>query len=309
MHSCIGLFAICCWSAMKIALTGGRGFLGSHFLRFARAEKLETVSILRSESHNVSCDERPIGLDSSAALADAFIGCDAVLHCAGISHERGNQTFRRVHLEGTRNVLAACRQANVKKFVLTSFLRARPNCGSRYHESKWDAEQLVRQSGLDFTILKMGLIYGLGDQVTTQIGKVMEKVPLFGNLGWTDPKVRPVAVDDVVVLLNQCLTARQLSGITVPVLGPEELTLSEMVVRIAKQRDVVPIIFPLPVALHKILAWGCEKWMDRPLVTSAQVQMLCEGLSEATPPYQAMPEEFRPTTPFLGALGPLPTDD
>jgi len=92
----------------------------------------------------------------SAKLAKAFSGCEAVIHCAGIRFERGEQTFARIHRQGTLQVIKAVRQAGVRKVVLLSFLRARPSCGLPFHESKWTAEELVRRCGLDFTILKYG---------------------------------------------------------------------------------------------------------------------------------------------------------
>src|SRR6185295_17274069 len=80
-------------------------------------------------------------LSDPAVLRSAFEGCDAVAHCAGINRELGLQTYPRVHIEGTKNVVESARKAEVKKVVLMSFLRARPNCGSAYHESKWAAEE------------------------------------------------------------------------------------------------------------------------------------------------------------------------
>jgi len=65
---------------------------------------------------------------------------------------------------GTAAVIGAAKRAGVRKIVLLSFLRARPSCGSAYHESKWAAEQMLRASGLDFTILKAGMIYGRRDR-------------------------------------------------------------------------------------------------------------------------------------------------
>src|SRR4029077_16683207 len=90
-----------------------------------------------------------LGLDDALKLAEAFSGCDTVVHCAGINREIGDQTFERVHVTGTRNVVTAAQHAGARKIVLISFLRARPNCGSAYHESKWAAEEIVRNSGLD----------------------------------------------------------------------------------------------------------------------------------------------------------------
>ena len=92
----------------------------------------------------------------------AFSGCDVVAHCAGINREIGQQAYLRVYIDGTRAVIAAARKAGVKRIVMLSFLRARPNSGSPHHESKWAAEELVRHSGIDHTIFEAGMIYGHG---------------------------------------------------------------------------------------------------------------------------------------------------
>lgn len=289
---------------MKIAITGGRGFVGRHLAQALRAAGLDVVSVVRPQIHGAANGDFAVGVNSSTELARAFEGCDAVAHCAGINRENGEQTFEAVHVEGTRNVLAACRQAKVRKVLLTSFLRARPNCDSPYHESKWEAEQLVRASGLDYTIYKAGVLYGPGDQMTTRLGQVLKIFPLFAGMGFGDPPVRPVAVADLVALMLASLDDPRLSKVTVPVVGPELLGLNEMVKRIGLSRGVNPVIMPLPIAVHRILAMFFERISSAPLVTVAQVQMLAEGLAEASPPFDTLAEELRPTTPFLLGAGP-----
>ena len=159
---------------MKIAITGGTGFLGRNVARALVDAGHEVVLVARG------CDQTdpsihqlghsrfvPIGLDDTALLAKAFEGANVVVHCAGINRELGTQTYQLVHIQGTRNVVEAARRAGVMKIILISFLRARPNCGSGYHESKWAAEEIVRGSGLDYTVLKCGVIYGKGDHMLT----------------------------------------------------------------------------------------------------------------------------------------------
>ncbi len=111
----------------------------------------------------------PMNLDNVAELARAFAGCEAVVHGAGINREIDGQTYQRVHVDGSRNVIEAARRAGCRKIVVISFLRARPDCGSGYHESKWAAEELARQSGLDYTVLKCGVIYGQGDHMLNHL--------------------------------------------------------------------------------------------------------------------------------------------
>src|SRR5262249_55010794 len=143
---------------MKIAITGGTGFVGRNIARILISEGHRVVLIARGVDKTDpkilqlprSC-LAPIGLDSTSELAKAFAGCQTVVHCAGINRELGRQTFQRVHIDGTRNVVAAARQASSQKIILISFLRARPACGSAYHESKWAAEEIVRESGMDYT--------------------------------------------------------------------------------------------------------------------------------------------------------------
>src|ERR1700730_11824878 len=146
---------------MKIAITGGTGFIGSHLARRLVSEGHQVVPLARKR-RNISVESAAMTFVSSdlsdpAVLANAFADCDAVAHCAGINREISKETYRKVHIEATKNVINAAQQAGVKKIVLMSFLRARPNCGSPYHESKWAAEEVVRNSGLNYTIIKSGM--------------------------------------------------------------------------------------------------------------------------------------------------------
>jgi NADH dehydrogenase len=152
---------------MRIAITGGTGFVGRHLARALVSRGHEVVLIARGRDRRDESLGRlartsfvAADLGDEAQLADAFDGCDGVAHCAGINRELGEQTYRRVHVEGTRRVVRAAAQAGVNKVLLLSFLRARPDCGSPYHESKWRAEEIVRGGGLDYTIVKSGVIYG-----------------------------------------------------------------------------------------------------------------------------------------------------
>jgi NADH dehydrogenase len=105
------------------------------------------------------------GIGDEEALARAFEGCEAIAHCAGINREIGAQTYDAVHVRATANVVRAAASADVHRLVFLSFLRARPECGSAYHESKWEAEELIRTSDRDWTVLKPGMMFGLGDHM------------------------------------------------------------------------------------------------------------------------------------------------
>jgi NADH dehydrogenase len=231
------------------------------------------------------------------ALAAAFAGCDAVAHCAGINREIGGQTFQRVHVEGTRAVVEAARRAGVKRIVMLSFLRARPDCGSPYHETKWAAEEIVRGSGIAHTILKSGMIYGPGDHMVDHVTRAVRTWPVFATVGYRDRTVRPIPVDDAVDVLLAALEGR-VAEPTVAVMGAEELELGAAVRRIAGVAGRHPLYVRVPVWSIRALAQLTEWMMVVPLVAKAQARMLAEGVSEPAPPAPELPVGIRPSLPF-----------
>ena len=104
-----------------------------------------------------------------------------------------------------RHFFDDCRYG-VGKIALISFLRARPDCGSGYHESKWAAEEIVRGSGLDYTMFKCGVIYGSGDHMLNHLSHGFHTFPLFAFVGFTDKPIRPMAVADIARLVKASLT-------------------------------------------------------------------------------------------------------
>ena len=236
------------------------------------------------------------GLDDPARLEDAFAGCDAVAHCAGINREIGSATYQAVHVEGTRNVVAAAERAGVGRLAIVSFLRARPSAGSPYHESKWAAEEIVRSSSLDWAVLKAGMMYGRGDHMLDHLSKALLTFPLYVGVG--NRRVRPLAIEDAVRVLAAALIEGRLSRQTVPVMGPTELTFDEAARIVARVVGKRRLFVRAPLAFHYLLAWVSEALMTVPLVARAQVRILQEEVVEATRAPDALPGDLAPRVPF-----------
>jgi NADH dehydrogenase len=293
---------------MRVAITGGTGFVGRHLARTLVGGGHEVVLIARGHDRRDDSIRHQPGVTFVAAdltdedqMARALAGCDGVAHFAGINRELAGQAYQRVHVAGTRAVVAAARRAGTGKVLLLSFLRARPDCGSPYHESKWQAEEIVRAAGLDYTILKSGMIYGRGDHMLDHLSHALHTFPIFALVGLRDQPVRPVAVEDVVALSLAALVEGRLARQTVAVTGPEELTLAEAVRRVAAVVGRHPWFFRLPVAAHYLLAWCFEQTMHVPLVALAQVRILAEGVVEPLPACPPPPDDLLPRTRFTEA--------
>jgi uncharacterized protein YbjT (DUF2867 family) len=290
---------------MRVAITGGTGFVGAHLARqltryghdvvlIARGQDQRNPKVLKLErSQFVASD-----LSSVDDLTIALKNCDAVVHCAGINREIKTQTYERVHIQATRNVCEAAKRAGTNKVILLSFLRARPNCGSAYHESKWAAEEIVRASGLDYTILKAGVIYGLGDHMLDHLSHALHTFPVFASVGMHDKPMRPLAIEDLINVIEAALTDSRLSRKTFGITGPEAITLREAARRVGASIGKKPLIFGMPVALHYVLAWVAEKTMKIPLTSIGQVRILSEGIVEALPPCDSLPADLRPKLSF-----------
>ena len=196
-------------------------------------------------------------------------------------------------------MVEASRAAGVERLVMLSFLRARSDGPTAYHRSKWQAEELVRGSGLTSTILKAGVIYGLGDHMLDHLSHAFHSFPIFGLVGMNDRAVRPVAVADVARVLDAALTGdSRLADRTVAVLGPEEMPLSEAVRRVARVTGRRPLFVRLPIAVHLLIGKAAELLMRVPLVSLAQVRILEEGVTEAAPAADPLPRDLAPTTWF-----------
>lgn len=282
---------------MKIAITGATGFVGSHLATRLTSEGHEVVRIAR----------RPRGVDNAIVrsslddvdqLTKAFAGCKAVAHCAGVNREIGDQTYARVHVEGTRKVVDAARRAGVERIVLMSFLRARPQCGSPYHESKWEAEEIVRSSTLDYTIIKAGVVYGRGDHMLDHLSHALHTFPVFGLVGLEEKSIRPLAVEDLVHVMRAALVDRRMKRQTIALLGPEEIYLSEAVRRVGEVVGKQPLMIRLPIFCHQLMANVFERMMRVPLVSLAQVRILSEGVVEPGSPVVPLPYDLVPTRRF-----------
>ena len=90
----------------------------------------------------------------------------------------------------------------------------------------------------------------------------------------------------------------RLSRQTVPIVGPEEISLKEAAKRVGRVLGKRPLCLPAPLFIHYTLAWCLEKIMKEPLTSLAQVRMLSEGISEPTPPCDGLPEDLLPRLSF-----------
>jgi len=174
-----------------LAITGGTGFVGRRVLALAKAPWKALTRRPQAGSGWITGD-----LADTAALARLCEGADAVIHIAGVVNAADKAGFEAGNITGTANVLAAARAAGVRRFVHVSSLAAREPGLSDYGASKAGAEALVRDSGLDWVMVRPPGVYGPGDtemlQVFRAAGQGLGLAP-----GRADGRFSLIHVDDL----------------------------------------------------------------------------------------------------------------
>ena len=155
---------------MRLGITGGTGFVGSHLIAAALAAGHEVKALTRREQPGRNGVEWIAGsLDDRDSLRALVTGVDAIIHVAGVISAPDAAGFERGNVSGTLAMLAAATAGGVHRFVHVSSLAAREPKLSLYGASKARSEELVRSSGLDWAIVRPPAVYGPGDRETLEL--------------------------------------------------------------------------------------------------------------------------------------------
>src|SRR5581483_5041051 len=162
-------------SPLRVAITGGTGFVGSHVARALADSGHDVVTISRGTRRRpkrrgttfVRAD-----VAKQDALERAFRGVDGVLNLVAMLKQRRGRTFNAVNRDGTSIAARAAKAAGVSHFIQMSALGADANPAYPYLKSKWDGEQAVRTAGIPFSILRPSTMFGPGDGFFTSLVRV-----------------------------------------------------------------------------------------------------------------------------------------
>jgi len=265
---------------MKIFIAGGSGFVGVHLSKILRDKGHE----LRLLVHRRSAAELD-GIETvegDATRPDSFEkaaeGCDAVINLVGIIREFPSRgiTFERLHVQATSNMLAATRKAGIRRYLQMSALGTRPDAISQYHVTKFRAEELVRSSGLDITILRPSLIYGPGDAFINMLAGQLRLLPVMPVIGSGAYRLQPIHVDDVARCFALSLELPETIGQCYELCGNNRLSYIELLDTVASAMNrQLPLKPRIPLGLMKLIIPVMQNVPQFP-ITMDQLQMLLE---------------------------------
>src|SRR3989304_8264423 len=170
-----------------ILITGSTGFVGRNIVKKAKEKGLKLKCLVRSpeRARSVLGDNIEFAQGdvlNSNSLDKAMEGVEAIIHLVGIIVETKGASFENVHYHGTVNVVEAAKKAGVKRYLHMSALGTRADAESRYHKTKWQAEENVRNSGLDWTIFRPSVIFGSEDEFINMFIRMIKLSPIIQSL-------------------------------------------------------------------------------------------------------------------------------
>lgn len=269
---------------MKVFVTGGTGFVGQEVVRQLLEAGHEPVCLARSGSAqklgvNPRLQIYPGDVTLGKGLNQGLDGCDAVIHLVGIIREFPGKgiTFDRLHTQATGIMVAAAEQAGIERFLHMSANGTRKGAVSPYHQTKWAAEQAVRNGAPAWTIFRPSLIYGAADQFVNMLADLVRKLPIVPVIGDGRYRMSPVPVEAIAASFVAALERPETIGKTFHCGGPRSLSYDEildLVGRALGKKKVLklhqPTLFMRPVVAL------LESIPQFPL-TSSQLTMLLEG--------------------------------
>jgi uncharacterized protein YbjT (DUF2867 family) len=264
--------AICC-------VTGSTGFVGRHVAKELCSRGLKVRCLARASSEltplaGLDAEVYRRDVTNEISLEAALQGVETVVHLVAIIRQTKDATFEGINLAGTSNLLQAARKNGVKRFIYMSNLGAA--CDQRFPllHNKWRAEEEVRNSGIDFVILRPSVIFGRGDGFVSVLAGIIKRMPFVPLIGSGKTKFQPISVEDVATCVAQSLDDKRTTNQIVPLGGPEYLTYEEIADLIIEELKISRPKLHIPMPLMKSAVWTGENLGLSLPITSAQLAMI-----------------------------------
>lgn len=255
--------------SLRVVVLGGSGFVGRRLVARLLADGHRVCVLSRDaatrERVPPAAEHRAGDVYDAAFLGEPFAGTDAVINLVGILNERGDdgRGFRRVYVDLADAVIDAMRAAGVRRLLQMSALHAGDGA-SHYLQARGEAEAHVVASGLDWTLLRPSVIAGPGDGLFCRFAQLLRFAPGL-PLGGTGVRFQPVWVGDVAEAFARALADDATIGRHYDLVGPEVMTLGEIVKLTAKTKGWSRFVLPLPDALGRVQAEVGEHLPGKPI--------------------------------------------
>lgn len=265
---------------MNVLVTGATGFVGPHVVQelVDRGHRVRVLERTPGSSGRLPSQDAVRGeMTDAASLRTAVDGQEVVVHLVAIINGSPAQ-FERVMSQGTRDLVAAARDAGVRRFVLMSALGTSDETKDLvpYYRAKWAMEEAVKGSGIEHVIFRPSFIFGRGGGALQQFLKIARVAPVTPIVGPGTQRIQPIWVADVAAYFAEGVERPEAANRTFELGGPDVVTWNEFWDRLKRAAGSRRPSVHLPFGLMRVQAAVLER-LPNPPVTRDQLTMLEAG--------------------------------
>jgi uncharacterized protein YbjT (DUF2867 family) len=266
-----------------ILVTGGSGFVGGHVVHELRGRELPVRCLVRNARKAAKlaawgCELAEGDMTDPASLRRAVEGADTVVHLVAIRQGR-EERFRSIMVDGTRDLLAAAKEAGVGRFVHMSALGTTERTKDLvpYYGAKWETEGLVRASGLPHVIFRPSFIFGTDGGILPTFVKLARLSPVTPIIGSGRQRIQPIWTDDVATYFADGAQRDDVTGRLFELGGPDAVTWNEFWDRLKRLRGMRRPSIHVPIRLMRANALLTERLPGNIPLTRDLLKMLEHG--------------------------------
>jgi NADH dehydrogenase len=262
-----------------ILLTGGTGFVGGHVLKALQAAGRPVRCLVRDPSEaNLDCELVAGDMTDAVSLKRAVEGVDTVVHLVAIRQGKQEQ-FERIMSRGTRDLLAASKDAGVGRFILMSALGTSEESKDLvpYYGAKWEMEQAVEGAGIPYVIFRPSFVFERDGGILPTFAKLARFAPVTPITGSGVQRIQPIWAGDLAVYFDKAIDLDAATNRTFELGGPDVVSWNEFWERLKKVRGIRRPSVHVPMGLMRMNALVTERLPGNIPLTRDLLKMLEHG--------------------------------
>jgi uncharacterized protein YbjT (DUF2867 family) len=263
-----------------ILVTGGTGFIGRRLVSRLMQQGIAVRCLLPPERQTRLPWETPPPIITGTildeeALFKAVTGVRTIIHLENALWWGNLRNLERVEVAGTRDLLTAARAARVGRIITLSQLGASPSSAYTLLRIKGNVENIVRTSGLAYTIIRSGLVFGEDDSSINALAMQLAINPLAYIMpGFGEVVLQPIYVDDLVDAIIRSLELIDTVDNTIEIGGPEYITYNDLLTTVMRVSQNYRSLIQIPPYTMRALVSIWSFIFPRALMTSQWLDLL-----------------------------------
>ena len=262
---------------------GASGQIGRHLIRKLTKNNYKVTAVtrnlhqkgyvLKTQANAGYIDIVELNIFNENKLKDLISRADICINLIGILYEKNKgNSFENIHTIFPSLISKICKEYNVQQFIQLSALGIDDAVDSNYAKSKLEGEKNIKNNFKNATILRPSVVYSVDDNFTTNFMTLLNRLFIFPLYYNGDTKFMPIHCSDLTEIIYQVISKNIISK-TIECVGPETISLKDILKRLLKLTEKKRLLIPLPLFLAKLSAIFFQL-LPNPLLTLDQLKLL-----------------------------------